>query len=492
MPRRSLGGQIGLLLAFLAGSFLAYHNTLGAFFVTDDFSIIHGADKVRLAPRSSGMWRPVLSLSWHVDYLWAGLNPIGYHVTNTVLHALNSLAVYGIALALLRGSRLLAKGGRGLALAAGALFLLLPSHAEPVSWIAGRNDLLSAFFGLYALLTYLLHKQSGRWSFLVVSLLLCACGFLSKESILSFPLVILLLELFYRRSRETGPGKRGSRTWIHVSGLYFLVLGVYLAVRLAVIGTLLGGYGPEVHQDLDLTGLASATYTQTIRTFLPPIRSGGLRIGLLAALALAALGAGLYASLVRKRAWPVEGTLALVLFYAALLPAANLRVSVDFPVGERMLYWPSAFFALFLAVLVWHVAGSARAAGILLGSILVCYAATLHRSNEQWRCMGESSRQLAMCVRDKYVADEDYQSGEFPDRFVACLRTSLEAASREMPEYCYAFVLRRHLPRKESRDCILSGRDDCLDRLRYRLSQGGERRALAPLLRLAPARSSED
>ncbi|MBI4574489.1 MAG: hypothetical protein HY713_14525, partial [candidate division NC10 bacterium] len=46
--------------------------------------------------RSGGLYRPLLTISFALDYAAGGLNPLGYHVVNILLHAGVSLGVYGL------------------------------------------------------------------------------------------------------------------------------------------------------------------------------------------------------------------------------------------------------------------------------------------------------------------------------------------------------------------------------------------------------------
>ena len=108
--------------------------------------------------RDHGHWTPVTWLTLGLDYVLWGMNPLGYHLGNILLHAANAALFFVIARRLLAAAR---PHGRRLgaarlgALAAAALFALHPLRAESVAWITERRDVLSAFFYLLAALTYL-------------------------------------------------------------------------------------------------------------------------------------------------------------------------------------------------------------------------------------------------------------------------------------------------------------------------------------------------
>lgn len=85
-----------------------------------------------------GYYRPVITLSYMLDYSLWKQNSSGYHLTNLIFHVLNSVTIYLLVL-LLSGSLICS-------LLVSLLFAVHPIHTESVSWIAGRTDLIASFF----------------------------------------------------------------------------------------------------------------------------------------------------------------------------------------------------------------------------------------------------------------------------------------------------------------------------------------------------------
>ena len=113
--------------------------------------------------------------------MW-GLEPLGYHVVNVLLHLINALLVWRLAL------RLSVPGAWALA----AVFAVHPLHVESVAWIIERKDLLSAMFYLTATLTWIRFAVAPRAGRYCLALTLFAAGFLSKSIVVTLPAALLL------------------------------------------------------------------------------------------------------------------------------------------------------------------------------------------------------------------------------------------------------------------------------------------------------------
>ena len=102
----------------------------------------------------SSNWHPMTWLSHMLDSQIYGLKPAGHHVTSLILHAVNSLLVFGLFLRMTGGIR---RSGM-----VAALFALHPLHVESVAWISERKDVLCAFFGLLSLWAYVSYAKDRK------------------------------------------------------------------------------------------------------------------------------------------------------------------------------------------------------------------------------------------------------------------------------------------------------------------------------------------
>ena len=144
-------------------------------------------------------WHPLTWFSLLLDRELYGRNAPGYHWTNVILHLLGGLILF---LALNRMTALLWPSGL-----VAALFLIHPLHVESVAWVAERKDVLSGLFwmtGLWCYARYAARPGLVRYFWVVLSF---ACGLLSKPMVVTFPLVLLLLD-WWPLGRTAG-GKTG-------------------------------------------------------------------------------------------------------------------------------------------------------------------------------------------------------------------------------------------------------------------------------------------
>jgi protein O-mannosyl-transferase len=145
-----------------------------------------------------GAYFPLTWLSLMADHDLYGDHAGGFHVTNILLHVLNTVLLFYF----------LAKGtgrmGRS-ALVAG-LFALHPLHVESVVWISERKDVLSIFFGLCALCTYLRYAARPGLANYLLTFALFICSLLAKQTLVTLPFVFLLLDYWpLRRFSQGGP-----------------------------------------------------------------------------------------------------------------------------------------------------------------------------------------------------------------------------------------------------------------------------------------------
>jgi tetratricopeptide (TPR) repeat protein len=134
----------------------------------------------------SGLWNPLIWLSFMFDYQLFGLNAGGYHLNNLILHILSTLLLFWLF------NRMTESVWKS-AFVAG-LFALHPLHVESIAWIAERKDVLSAFFWMLTLCLYVYYTEKlGIRRYLLVFFSF-VCALMSKPMVVTLPVIMILLD----------------------------------------------------------------------------------------------------------------------------------------------------------------------------------------------------------------------------------------------------------------------------------------------------------
>jgi hypothetical protein len=166
-----------------------------------------------------GHYQPLSWVTLGLDYTLWGMNPLGYHLTNIALHAVNALLVYRLIVALVPGV------GPRAAVVGALLFAIHPLRVESVAWVTERRDVLSGLFFLLTVLAYLrfVRAKDGAqpWrGWFLVSLGCFLLSLLSKAWGITLPLVLLVLDVYPVRRF----GRRGDVGRLLLEKLPYLVL----------------------------------------------------------------------------------------------------------------------------------------------------------------------------------------------------------------------------------------------------------------------------
>lgn len=189
---------IALCLVLAAGTVAAYwglwqHEFINyddPLYVTENPRVLEGLtfQNIRWAFTSGQIsnWHPLTWLSLMLDSSLFSMNPAGFHATNLLLHAANTVLLF---LVLVRLS-----GRIGPSLLAAALFGLHPLHVESVAWISERKDVLSTLFWMLTMLCYVRYARKSSpfaYGFMMVCF---AMGLMAKPMLVTLPFVLLLID----------------------------------------------------------------------------------------------------------------------------------------------------------------------------------------------------------------------------------------------------------------------------------------------------------
>ena len=225
-----------------------------------------------------GPYQPLAWLSSGIDYALWGMNPIGYHLGNLLLHSVNAALLYFVTKRILATDR----GGWNVRAAlvcasAALLFSLHPLRVEPVVWATERRTLLAGMFFLVAVLSYLNALAGGASELGAAQKMrvgaFYALALLSKGISIGLPITLLALDAYpLRRLRwdaDRWTGERGRRL-IREKLPFFALAGAFGAIE---IGTYTASVGFVSLERLPLTWrfwqpfLSSSLYLS--KTLLP-------------------------------------------------------------------------------------------------------------------------------------------------------------------------------------------------------------------------------
>ena len=134
----------------------------------------------------SANWHPLTWVSHMIDCEIFGMNPIGYHLVNLLLHIVNTLLLFAF---LRKTTSCIWRSGF-----VAALFAMHPLHVESVAWVAERKDVLSTMFLMLTLLSYTHYVKSPCIKRYLLVMWMFAFGLMSKPMLVSVPILLLMMD----------------------------------------------------------------------------------------------------------------------------------------------------------------------------------------------------------------------------------------------------------------------------------------------------------
>ncbi len=202
-------------LAFVLGviAFLVYANTLSNGYAVDDASVItdnkivtrgiSAIPEILFTPYRKGInlaandqYRPLSLVMFAVEYQVFGLNPMPGHLVNVLLFGCC------VVLLFLFFDDFFERKRTPVAFITALLFALHPIHTEVVANIKSRDELLCFFFVFLGCIEFLNYAKSGKWQQLSIGALCYFLSILSKETSVTFLVIIPFVFFFYANSNR--------------------------------------------------------------------------------------------------------------------------------------------------------------------------------------------------------------------------------------------------------------------------------------------------
>lgn len=154
--------------------------------IPEIFTTQYFIDKV-----SSFGYRPVTKAVFAIEYQIFGENPRISHLINVLLFALTSILLLKLLVKII-----LPKTGAVFVFIVMLIWVFHPIHTEVVASLKNREELLYLIFCLLSLQNFMSFIEKQKWYYFIFAILLYVLGYLTKQSAISFALIIPMVLWF--------------------------------------------------------------------------------------------------------------------------------------------------------------------------------------------------------------------------------------------------------------------------------------------------------
>ncbi len=172
----------------------------------------------------TGYYRPLINLTYSIDYKIWGLKAPGFRSTNLILHLLTCFVAYRLFVLLINN--------RHAAFWSTLIFALHPVNTESVSWITSRNNILVTFFSISSFYFYIIGIRKKDYFLMGFSVLLFAGALFSKE----FGLLLVPILFLYWRFLSSEKARLSTEVFSYIP--FIIVLIFYFILRFKVTGSM--------------------------------------------------------------------------------------------------------------------------------------------------------------------------------------------------------------------------------------------------------------
>lgn len=300
---------------------LVYSNTFEAAFQFDDLPQIVENETLKSLgnlPSILRMSRGVTLATFALNYAIGGDNTVGYHIVNTAIHILCSIAAYFLLYSIFKATGRDESWSKRVAAFSSLFFAVHPVQTQAVTYIVQRMESLSSLFYILAVLSFVkatvatsFPKRFVLYASVVVSYIL---AFYSKEMAITLPAAILLYDIYFV---SKGSFKDVARRL----PLYAILAGLLILFALNTIKPL-GGFGDVSKESAAAAGHGASVPARSVQP-VPEGPSAGFGI----------------ASMKPKEYLFTEFNV-LVYYITLLAVPVNQNLDYDYPVAKELFKAP--------------------------------------------------------------------------------------------------------------------------------------------------------
>ena len=180
-----------------------------------------------------GYWHPLTWMSHMLVFQVFGLKSGMHHLTNLFLHIANTLLLFFVLKRM--------TGALWQSAFVAAMFAIHPLNVESVAWASERKNVLSTFFWMLTMLTYVRYAERPGFHRYLLTLFVFVLGLMAKPVLVTLPFVLLLLDYWplcrfkLIRSRDNQDTHTSKNTGVQRSHLLRLVLEKIPFLSLSVV-----------------------------------------------------------------------------------------------------------------------------------------------------------------------------------------------------------------------------------------------------------------
>ncbi|MCF8296223.1 MAG: tetratricopeptide repeat protein [Saprospiraceae bacterium] len=198
-PKKYLLYLFGILIL----AFVVYSNSINNDFIMgwdDEGQVVENDDIKTLSKENIktiftsfyvGMYQPISTLSYAVEYKISGLDAATNHRTSLFIHLINIILVFFLFYSFTKRIEI--------SIIISLFFAIHPMNVESVSWISTRSNLMYSLFFLASLLSYVKYLQNKRVVSLILTFVFFVLSLLSKAPAITLPFVLILFDLYHSR-----------------------------------------------------------------------------------------------------------------------------------------------------------------------------------------------------------------------------------------------------------------------------------------------------
>ncbi|MBT4849601.1 hypothetical protein HON36_01990 [Candidatus Parcubacteria bacterium] len=403
--KKNKNNPLFLWFVFLFIVLVVYGKTTANYFVSDDWHFLWLAKDTSWSWKIfatnyeggniGGSYNPILIILYKIFFPFFGLKSSTYHFLSLLLHTTNGFLVYHIARKIFDVIKLSSQ--KSWAIMAAILFLLWPTHAEIINWIAAWPHLWMTTFYLSSLLFYFKYKDSQRAKHFFLSVLFFTLALFTKEVAISLPFVILIWKAYLQSVK-----KEKYNFSLKNLGVYFGTLAIFLALRYKFIGLLFGYYGKKS------LGISVGDWAGNLGAFVSDFFTFGYlreiffkvwyhHLETVAIVVLISFATYFYWTLIKRK---YDYGIIILTFLLTIAPTLPLGLHRMTFAGERYLYLPSVFAIIFLVALLSRRDWGYKYKFFVVAGLLFLCTMVLSYKNFVWQNSSEISRQIVASYKE--------------------------------------------------------------------------------------------